>query len=163
MNLQFFSNNPSMFYMHRDTKKNASHYTEIKKLDTTAPKFYPPLYLVSAVLPTPNSGTAHRLCLKYSCLLSRFRSRLMGPFFSFPCTAPMHKVCQGTGGVTVTHRTSSSSSTIINREGLTPALARVPPTRSHRSGQADHPGGGSVDAARPLPRRAPCSTAIGGN
>lgn len=51
--------------MHRDTKKNASHYTEIKKLDTTAPKFYPPLYLVSAVLPTPNSGTAHRLCLKY--------------------------------------------------------------------------------------------------
>lgn len=108
--------------MHRDTKKNASHYTEIKKLDTTAPKFYPPLYLVSAVLPTPNSGTAHRLCLKYSCLLSCFRSRLMGHFFSFPCTAPMHKVCQGTGGVTVTRtdrclkaKTSSSSSTIIKR------------------------------------------------
>lgn len=100
--LKFFSTNPSIFYMHRNTKKNASHYTKLKKLDTMAPKFYPPLGSVRAVLLTPTSGTAHRLCLKYSCPPSCIRSRLMDHLFSFSCTAPMHNVCHGTGRVIVT-------------------------------------------------------------
>lgn len=56
MSLPIFSNIPSIFYMHRNTKKNASHYTKIEKLDTMAPKFYPPLCPVRSVLLTPTPG-----------------------------------------------------------------------------------------------------------
>lgn len=70
MSLPIFSNNPSLFYMPRNTKQNTSHYTKIKRLDTKAPQFYLPLCPVRALLLTSTSGTSHCLCLKYSCLPS---------------------------------------------------------------------------------------------
>lgn len=86
MSFSILANNPLIFYMH--TKKNASHYTKIKKLDTIAPQLYPPLCPVRALLLTPTSGTSHRLCLKS---FASHHAWLMG-HFSFSCTAPMHNV-----------------------------------------------------------------------